>query len=267
MELHLDRRYPVVWRSPTTIQIGVDGERVVLERITPQLEHLLGAVTAGISEDRLRRLGASVGVKQPDVDAFVARLRPVLGSAGPTMTPRPVCAVDGSGPFVDAVTHRMHAVGIQVVRPADGDARPSAAVVAGSFAIAPARYIRWLSRDIPHLSVVFGDTGASVGPFVEPGRGPCLHCVANEKVDKDESWPIVAAQLVDRSAAAEHEPLLGHIAARVAHVVEVRLRLGENELSSSSIRLEDASVAGRTVQHRRHPNCGCRSLSETVTVP
>ena len=70
-----------------------------------------------------------------------------------------------------------------------------AAIIAHE-AIEPRRYVQWLNRDVPHLALSFEVDHASVSPLIVPGRGPCLFCLEQARVNEDPSWPVLASQLV-----------------------------------------------------------------------
>ena len=70
-----------------------------------------------------------------------------------------------------------------------------AAIIAHE-AIEPRRYVQWLNRDVPHLALSFDVDHASVSPLIVPGRGPCLFCLEQARVNQDPSWPVLASQLV-----------------------------------------------------------------------
>jgi len=70
-----------------------------------------------------------------------------------------------------------------------------AAIVAQQ-ALEPRRYVQWLNRDVPHLALTFEVDCASVSPLIVPGRGPCLFCLEQSRVNRDENWPVIASQLV-----------------------------------------------------------------------
>ena len=70
-----------------------------------------------------------------------------------------------------------------------------AAIIAHE-AIEPRRYVQWLNRDVPHLALSFEVDHASVSPLIVPGRGPCLFCLEQARVNQDPSWPVLASQLV-----------------------------------------------------------------------
>ena len=60
----------------------------------------------------------------------------------------------------------------------------------------PARYARWLNRDVPHLAVTFDSNGVSVSPLIVPGQSPCLLCLEKLRTDQDPAWPVLATQLL-----------------------------------------------------------------------
>lgn len=70
-----------------------------------------------------------------------------------------------------------------------------AAIIAHE-AIEPRRYVQWLNRDVPHLALNFEVDHASVSPLIVPGRGPCLYCLEQARVNLDPSWPVLASQLI-----------------------------------------------------------------------
>ena len=51
MILKLDPRYPVVWRSPSSVQVGIDPPIVVVEDLTSGQERLLAALGPGVSAE------------------------------------------------------------------------------------------------------------------------------------------------------------------------------------------------------------------------
>ena len=77
------------------------------------------------------------------------------------------------------------------------DYKISFAITVGHLALAPRTYSRWLNRDVNHLAIRFGLHDAEVSPIVIPGSSPCLNCYQEALVDEDESWPIIASQLLD----------------------------------------------------------------------
>ncbi|WP_286218297.1 ThiF family adenylyltransferase [Paraoerskovia sediminicola] len=74
-----------------------------------------------------------------------------------------------------------------------------AAVLTSAWVADAARADRLMVDRVPHLSVVTGEAGATVGPFVRPGSTPCLRCVELARADEDPAWPVVSRALRSRS--------------------------------------------------------------------
>ncbi len=263
MVLKLDPRYPLVWRTPTAVQIGVDPSLVVLERVSNLQERMLAALVVGVSEPGLTMIADGA---TGDRDALLAALAPVLvGADGAAIVP--TVAVSGSDELVTAITTALRGSGLSVV-PAQGggelaDIRPDLAVVADHFVLPPDMHAFWLRRDVPHLPVVIGDAAVTVGPFVEPGDGPCLLCLELHRRDADGSWPAIAAQLLGRRSRAESAVLLAETAAIVGRAVLVRLAGGPGEPVSTRV---DAVSGSRSQQRwRTHPECGCRGVDALLS--
>lgn len=72
----------------------------------------------------------------------------------------------------------------------------SFAVTVGHLALEPRKYSRWLSRDVPHLGIIFELDKANVSPVVMPGETGCLNCMQEELVDQNDNWPVIASQLI-----------------------------------------------------------------------
>jgi len=79
----------------------------------------------------------------------------------------------------------------------DKSLKVSFALVVGHLALRPTTYSRWLNRDVNHLAITFNLDSVEVSPVVNPGLTPCLNCFQESKVDEDNSWPVMASQLVD----------------------------------------------------------------------
>ncbi len=271
MLLRLDPRYPLVWRTPTSLQIGAEQPMARLDDTSTAIEHLLGAVVAGISRAALDDLAVRVGVGAAEVEEFLDGLAPALLSASQlspgSRRPSLACVVDGCGETADGIRSVLQREGIPDATDPESSLSPAIAVLVSTHVIDPRRYVRWLSLDIPHLAVVYTDTGVEIGPLVEPGAGPCLHCLALERTDSDPAWPTMASQLLGQRSLAEREPLISEVTARVARIVTARLADGANDLASASLRIDGFRVTGHLLAHRPHPDCGCRSLSGTENAP
>lgn len=273
MVLRLDPRYPLVWRDPVSLQIGAETPVVTLQNVSPSVERLIGALMAGISRVELESLATRLGVAADEIPGFLDSIGPALATE-PSRPRHTSWIIDGQGLTAQRVAALLTAAGLANVdadtdldADAHSEAKTDLAIIVASHVIDPRRYIRWLSRDIPHLAVVYTDTGARVGPLVEPGTGPCLHCLAIDAADRDPSWPAIASQLLGQAASSEREPLVSIVAGLAARVAQSRLVDGVNDLASATLSFDAHSLTGRRVWHRQHPECGCRSLSGSESVP
>ena len=301
MVLRLDPRYPLVWRTPDTIQLGIDRPLAIVPGVTAPLETVIAALRVGVPRLGALMLGRQAGATDAATTALLQALAPALvdldprpeasGSetpapeqarssstpAGPPDTgPRPVVCVDGVGPTAERIRGLLAELGTQVVAPgtpatqserADPDRTdPDLAVLVDHFVLAPERHGRWLRRDVPHLPVVFSDTEVRIGPLVEPGAGPCLTCLELEHVDDDPAWPAIACQLLHRTAPTETTRLSIEVATMAAGMVHDRVFAASNSFATASLVIDGTSLAVRRRAHQPHERCGCRFLPENVIV-
>ena len=283
MTLRIDPRYPLVWRSPDTIQLGIDRPVLRVPVPGPGLERVIDALRSGVPRSGAVMLGRGGGATAESVHTLLDALRPVLLD-GPETGPAPApprrwVSVDGRGTTAARLRAFLDDLGLAAHdlddSRADGSAEPDAAapattalaVLIGRFAIEPARYGRWLRRDVPHLPVVFGDRQVRIGPLVEPGRGPCLFCLEQARVDADPAWPAMASQLTHRPAPTESPRQGLEVAIRVAGLVQDRLLSGRSELAGVSLSIDAASGRVTRRAHQPHERCACRALSGSVSVP
>ncbi len=265
MILRLDPRFPMVWRTPTSVQLGIDPPLVVLDPVTELEERVLAALAVGVGESGLTMIARGQTAVR---DALLARLEPVLEGADPAAEP-PLVAVSGLGPLSIELDAVLRASGLRVLLspdPADlADEEPSLAVAIGHLVLPPALHALWLRRDVPHLPIVFSDGGVTVGPVVEPGTGPCLLCLELHRRDADPAWPAIATQLLGRSGSAESRLTAAESAAVAARIVLRRLVDGP-AASAESVRLDAATGERTTSTWHPHPECGCRGIPPLPTL-
>jgi bacteriocin biosynthesis cyclodehydratase domain-containing protein len=130
----------------------------------------------------------------------------------------------------------------------------------------------WLAavRHHPHLPVVIRETTAVIGPFVLPGRTPCLRCVELTRGDRDPAWPALAAQLIGQAHGVE--PCDVALASAAASIVALHVLAAVDGAADDGTAVDGAasppSVGGvlelslRDLRLRRrtvtaHPGCGC----------
>lgn len=274
----LDPTVPRVWRSPHALQFGVERPRLVLDPVDSADERMVAALGGGAALGALRLIARNAGAEPGAADALLARLKPVLATApGPTGTQpsadAPIVILDGAGPTAARIVALLREAGVDARSglAADDPAveEAAAAVVVASYAVAPHRHARWLRRDIPHLAVVFGDAGVTVGPFVRPGAGACVRCVDLHRRDGDPAWPVLAAQLHTRPVPGETELVCGAVASAAAGVLLAALAdrgTARGHVSTGQVPMGHVSTAARydsatarwsELAWEPHPECGC----------
>lgn len=220
MTLLLDPRFQRVWRTPDSIQFGVDEPALVLDHVTAQEEWLLAALANGVTREGLEVIATRIRAGRLAVERLLDRVAPVLTAPPARRLSRPLVVLDGAGPTAAELQRILRAEGADVRSglswsdPAVD--RADVAVIVASYAVEPQRHARWLRRDIPHLPIVYSDGGVTVGPLVSPGRTPCLRCIDLHRTDADPAWPAMATQLHTRASPGETTVVAAAAAARAA---------------------------------------------------
>ena len=257
MVLKLDPRYPIVWRSPSSLQVGVDPAIVRLDDVTELQERMLAALAVGVSLPGLAMIAHGSNGER---DALVRTLSPVLLHDGQRAAAS--VALSGAGPAVEAITSALADSGVHLDVAADAaglaDSRPDLAILVHDFVAPPSLHSLWLRRDVPHLPVVFSDGGVTIGPIVEPGSGPCLLCLELHRRDADPAWPAIATQLLGRRATADSAVLVLEAAAITSRMALDRIEGGQG--AARSVRVDALTGRRDTVQWQPHPECGCRGI-------
>jgi hypothetical protein len=256
MVLKLDPAIPLVWRSPSAVQFGIDVAVAIVEPVSSGQERLLAALATGVSRSGYDMLARQARVAPADAEALLAAVGPVLRD--PAADPVPRVAVLGATPLADEIRELLGA---------DGSSDPETAqlvVLCADWVLTPSDHGAWLSRDRPHLPVIRGDRGTTIGPFVEPDSGPCLYCVHLAHVDADPAYPAIVSQLWGRAA-----PELERLALVEAATVTVRRIRAWRPPSATAVSWRVEAATGRVTptEWRRHPGCLCAAPSESDWVP
>lgn len=266
MVLKLDPLYPLVWRSPTSLQFGVAAPVVVLNEVSGPDEHLISALTVGISRTGLTMVARACGADDSDVAGLLDRLAPALESRRPATGHTVTLA--GTGLTAHRIAEALEGAGVTVRAVADPRAvsvEPcDLAIAVGHFVLAPELHGLWLRRDIPHLPVVISDTAVSIGPIVDPGVGPCLYCLQFYRTDADAAWPALSAQLWGRRSGSESALVAAEVAAAATRAALARLGVGHAASVHRSMEI-DVDTGSTTVREwLPHPQCGCAGVSAAV---
>lgn len=270
MLLQLDPLVPLVWRTTSTLQFGIDRPRLVLEELGPFDELLISALRSGTPRSALFALARRERVDASRVHDLLALLDGVLLplSGRPQPAQRTV-VVDGEGPTAERLNTELAEAGIATAWGLPAPARPDLVVLIAHYALPPRRYGRWLRADVPHLPIVFGDSGVRIGPLVQPGAGPCLFCIDLSRTDEDPAWPTLASQLQGRTAPGEQSHSARLAAALTTGLVTAWLtarsggggQAAGDRWATTSVHIGADGWVSRA-EHRPHAECGCRALAE-----
>lgn len=288
MFLRIDPAVPLVWRTPTTLQLGGVRPLVVLDDPGEFERSVIALLRRGVRAATLETIGEAIGGRPDALRLLLRRLDPALEShdcdpaehpaaeasvAPVAARPRrrratPAVVVDGDPTLARAIAAAIASLGHRVEPATAVEAGSVAvAVVAANWAVSPAAHLGWLRRDVPHLAVVHEGGSVRLGPFVEPGAGGCLRCLELHRRDADAAWPVIAAQLAAAPVPALDPAVLALVAAQAAALVDARLRRGATGLAEASVSLSTALRLPASDRHAPHPECGCRALGGTATAP
>lgn len=287
MELRLPPGVPLVWRSPTELQLGGVNARAVIREPSAATERLIESLRSGGTLAQFHERGARLGLNGDEIEALLGRVRALLepvpisprrrsGAAAPRGKARPpVILVRGTIAGDDLAGH-VAALGC-TVRSARGDYQPprpaeiGLVVDCGDYVLPPRRYTPLMAWDVPHLAVVAGDLDASIGPFVVPGRTPCQRCEDLNRLDADRAWAAIATQLALTTRAQLPRLTREVVRSLVVDAVSSWLRDGTASRYCSPEVLTIDSLTGEVRRTPRsfHDECGCRALpgSEKPAAP
>jgi hypothetical protein len=108
----------VVWRDPSSLQIGVEHVHAVVDRVTTGQAAFLAAVSAGRGDGGVAAVVAQVGCDPAEAAELVGALGSVvLADAAAELDPRrrPVVRLAGTGPLVDDVGRLLESASLGVV--------------------------------------------------------------------------------------------------------------------------------------------------------
>jgi len=264
----IDGRLPLLWRTPTDIQLGFAEPRAILTDLTPAQEYVVSALHAGVSDHSLRALGAQRGMSDHDLSALLTLVGPALESSRGAV--RPDVAVDGAGLGAARIAHTMAEASFNVI-PAGvleidtertplsatepGEETTPVAVVVATMVLAPERCGRWLRRGVRHLPVVWLDTEVYVGPLIEPGITACWHCIEMARCDVDPARRALVTQVAGRPAATETNLITQEVALRVARWLDA----SDAPLGGTALVFRASTGRWRREATTPHAGCSCHT--------
>lgn len=294
MTLTLDPRLPLLWRTPDSVQLGLDDPPVRLQGVSTAQERMLAALALGLTPQGLNLIGKESGLSRAQVSDFVRTIRPAL--VAPSREVEGTVSIDGLGPTADRLHWRLREAGVEsligpsglprrveqsgqeaLVDPGRPDSlgasstqgvstasverqAPAVAVLIGDFVLSPEHRGRWLRRDIPHLPIVYSDTSVTIGPFIEVGTGPCLYCLELHHRDADPAWPALASQLLGAQSSVQHPFFASEVATIAARWVLRRLLEGPAD-AATALTVDAETGQPRQRSWTAHPECSCTGIA------
>jgi hypothetical protein len=246
MVLRLSPDLPILWRTPSSVQFGSEAV-VVLDEVSEGQDRLIASLAAGISETGYAMVARSVGVDAEAADRLLAAVAPAL-ELPPASVPSSVAVLGDSG-LARSIAGLLDASGM-LGAPDDA----ALVVLVADWVVSPADHFAWLNRDIVHVPVIVSERAVTVGPFVEPGVGPCLYCVQLARTDLDPAWPAIATQLWGRAPRELDLLLKAEVATFVVRRLQARLTNGAGVADSWRI-ADDGEIS--VTAWERHPDCRC----------
>ncbi|WP_348004540.1 hypothetical protein [Pseudolysinimonas sp.] len=227
-------------------------------------DRLLAALLAGVSATGYAMLARSAGVEPDAADELLKALEPALEKAV-SIGERTKVAVLGDSALARAIAGLLAEAGVLGV-PDDA----SLVVLVADWVLSPVDHFAWLNRDVVHVPVVVSERAVTVGPFVQPGVGPCLYCVQLTRTDADAAWPAIATQLWGRAGRELDHLTVSEAAAFLVRRVLARLgREAGGEAGAALSWRIGAEGEVSVTRWGRHPDCRCAVPEGTdwVAVP
>ena len=273
--------------------LGIDGSRTREQLLVAAPDHglttaeadvLLTALeTARIVDDQtaveaaLATMSAGPRTRLREEVAAAALAASALGGGAEAVarrTSRSVLVV-GGGRTAATTAVLLDAAGIRVDTSSDLAAeqvestRGDAVVLASGGWPLPQLTAALTTSGVAHLPVTLCEGEAVVGPYVVPGRSPCLRCRSLHRTGRDPAWPLLEAQLAaptthEPAATATTEALAGALAARlvVAVLDAVGASAADGRVDPELVATAYVLPVGAPVPRPRpvpwHPACGCR---------
>lgn len=255
---------PLLWTSPTSIQVGVDPPLATLEDIPPTATPLLHALMAGTSASGVSMLARLHGVDPLWADEMVTALQPAFHTPSPT--PLPNWEVWSGSEAASRLVRVMRLTTGHVTVP---ETINEATVVSGDVVVLVSDYLHhphWVNHlmrhSVPHIPVVFSDQTLSVGPLIVPGRTPCLICSETTRRDTTAHWLEVSSQLWEKASPLHRED---HVGMAWALVLLTRFGVGDASAAGGTTRIVFRPATGE-LHHETllaHPECSC--LDQTLS--
>jgi hypothetical protein len=238
----------VVRRDDSHLQLGLDDpDRLVLPDL-PGLLDALRTLPLVPRDERVRLVLDELARDGWIIDGAHPGLRSDAAA-------RQTLQVSADACLRDLVSRACSAAGVRV------DDGPAAGLRLVATVGEPRRALadHLMRDDVPHLWLAAFPASVRIGPFVEPGRTACLHCIDAHLGDHDPRRATVLHQLDEHPASADatYDAALAMVGAGWALRDVSRHHDGERPaLRSTTVTVtSDLGVTRR--EWLRHPHCGC----------
>jgi hypothetical protein len=239
----------VVWRDHTIVQVGVDPVIAIIEITDEQSARALAELTRGTNDKVIERLLGGAAKTKGLIEALGTSLIPPIERKTPNWLV--VGSEENSRVIIETISRASRVTFTNFSELSDSNP-PDLVVLISNFVISPSDVQPWLSSDIAHIPIVFGESSVSVGPRVEPGLTPCLRCCEMERLDSDPAWAAISPQLWRKTLPVIDSGLAVHAAGEL-------LRLS-SEGGGHSVRIDAQNLQRLSIPHSFHPGCGCLKL-------
>jgi hypothetical protein len=260
--IRLDQAAPPLFRADGTLQFGAPA-RALIDSSAPWVQPAVEALEAGTTRSELRALARLHRADDSDADILLRELAPALRRPRRGGTFIVQTADDLPSSAMRAVLAAFPAR-TEVISWAGPDTAPVAAgcrvVLLAAHRVDPRRASALLRDDVVHLPLVLDGASARIGPVVHPGRTACLSCLDATAQRLDESWPLLAAQLLVRPCTTADAALAAEAGRAARHLLTAR-----GKTPSRSLRLRVDSIRRVWEDHHPSADCRCRSLEGNET--
>lgn len=273
--LRLSASAPPLWRTPSSIQLGVE-PAIRIDEVMPWQERLLDALADGVPDAGLVPLARSFGATTDAAEEFARRIDPALTRDAPTsLDVRVELPSTLTAPERAALSAGWHAAGLTCLSVDAWETPPAApgvpVVVVADRLVDPRRAARLMRADTVHVPVELAGDRVHVGPVVIPGATACIACQHARRTQEDPRWPLVAAQLLGREPVRTDPGLLLEAGLLTGRLLNESLRSPAHPVNpdegraSVSVGLSAARVRRTWHAHRPHARCLCRSPEGTAS--
>lgn len=271
----IDPSLPICWETPDTLRFGFDRAEARIAAPSAAAQRLVKALLGGVRTDRVRATLRELRSTRADWASVNTQLASALVSQPETPAlHQPLrIGVVGSGRAASALLNSLRDAGFNASAFSHRLGGWQLVVIVERFIELPMLAEYRQAAGLPQLLVRFSDRSLSVGPLVEACGEPCLSCVMLHDVDADPALPVIAAQLVGQTPAAESLASTEAAAALAVNMIR-HWQVGSSGSETpprSRWRVKvQAGLPSPIPQRERvgpHPECGCRLNSALVNQP